>query len=337
VRTFPDFPLFVASSFRSVVSRDRTTNCTWELTYRCNARCGFCSYWRNPTDPDEELRLEEVKLGLDAIHRYGCRLVHFSGGEPTLRSDLEDVLSHAAKKRIWTSLVTNGSRLDRERIRGLRRAGLDNLFVSLDFIDREAHDRQRGINGLFDRVLAGLEYLGTDFIGGHRTAGIMCVVSDFNLDSAAKLAGLAKKKGVFITYQLYHPQKAEYDEFRIKNIGKIASELIRLKSANWNVISSKSYISGMKHYQKRNRTCSAGRKYFSIDPMGFLHPCVDLPRAGHILKDPVSVIRSGQALSDVRKCKGCWYSFRGEADHALSIQGSFEKIAQFARIIAKNR
>jgi MoaA/NifB/PqqE/SkfB family radical SAM enzyme len=337
MKTFPDFPLFVVSSFHSVISRNRTTNCTWELTYRCNAKCGFCSYWKKPTDPNEELRLSEVKKGLDAIYRYGCRLVNFSGGEPTLRDDLEDILSHAAKKRIWTSLVTNGSRLDRKRIRELKTAGLDNLFISLDFIEREAHDSQRKMKGLFDQAIRGLECLGTDFIGGHHTAGIMCVVSDVNLDSARKLAELAKKNRVFITFQLYHSQKSENDAFRIKDIQKVSSTLLRLKMENWNVLSSKSYISGMKNFQGNPNPCSAGRKYFSIDPLGFLHPCVDLPKVGHILRDPVSVIRSERALSSVKQCKGCWYCFRGEADHALSIRGSFEKIEQFGRIIVENR
>lgn len=337
MRTFPDFPLFVASSFLSVISKNRATNCIWELTYRCNAQCSFCSYWRNPTNPSEELQLAEIKRGLDNIYNSGCRLITFSGGEPTLRDDLEDIISYAAQKRIWTAVVTNGSRLDNKKIKGLRKAGLDNLFVSLDFIDSEAQDSHRKISGLYDKIINSIECLQSHFLGGHRTAGIMCVISDTNLHSAEKLTELAKRNSVFIAFQLYHSQKKEDDRFKIRSVEQIASTLLKLKKENWNVVSSRSYLSGMRDFHSNHRPCSAGKKYFSISPLGFLHPCVDLPQVGHVLNDPVSVVRSPQAQKYIEKCEGCWYCFRGEADHALSLRGSFEKIAQFARIIYENR
>ncbi|HEY5134007.1 MAG TPA: radical SAM protein, partial [Candidatus Krumholzibacteriaceae bacterium] len=111
MRTYPDFCFFVMSSFRSVVSERRTMNCIWELTYRCNARCSFCSYWEKPAHV--ELDLAEIRAGIDNVHRSGCRLINFSGGEPTLRDDLDEIVMHASKKRIWTSVTTNGSLLDR--------------------------------------------------------------------------------------------------------------------------------------------------------------------------------------------------------------------------------
>jgi len=337
MKTFPDFSLFVASSFRSVVSERRTVNCIWELTYRCNARCSFCSYWEKPGAPSDELSLAQIRTGLDNVYRSGCRLINFSGGEPTLRTDLEEIIAHAAAKRIWTSVITNGSLLDRPRIRGLRAAGLDNLFISLDFIDREAHDRHRHIAGLYDNVIRSVESFRADFLGGHRTAGLMCVVSNANLDSAERLAELARRNGVFISFQLYHPRKAQAEQFRIRDVGSIATALLALKRDHWNVISSRSYLRGMPSSYGQRSPCAAGRKYFSIDPMGYLHPCVDLPAVGHVLEHPVSVTRSDDARRHVERCEGCWYCFRGEADHALSIRGSLEKIAQFGNIILRNR
>ena len=337
MKTFPDFTLFVLSSFLSVISRIRAVNCIWELTYRCNAECRFCLYWRKPTDPSEELQFLEITEGLDNLFQSGIRLINFSGGEPLLREDLEDIIYYAAKKRIWTSIVTNGSLLDQSRIKELKRSGLDNLFISLDFFDKKAQDNHRNIDGLYDNIIKSIDFMRRDFLGGHHTAGIMCVISNINIDSAEKLVKLAKKNNVFIAFQLYHSQKVENDQFEIKDIQKIVKTLIQLKRENWNVVSSLSYLSGMASIFKNSNPCSAGTKYFSIDPFGYLHPCVDLPSVGHILKDPVPVVRSKIAMNYVEKCEGCWYCFRGEADHALSIRGSFEKIAQFGRIILKNR
>jgi MoaA/NifB/PqqE/SkfB family radical SAM enzyme len=337
MNTFPDFPLFVASSFHSVLSKNRLVNCIWELTYQCNAKCGFCSCWQYAKATNEELQLPEIRIALDNIYKSGCRLINFSGGEPTLRDDLEDIVYYASAKRFWTSLVTNGSLLDKTRIRGLKKAGLDNFFISLDFIDKESQDNHRSIIGLYDNIMKAIECLGKDFVGGHRTAGIMCVVSDINLDSVEPLAKLAKRNGVFISYQLYHSQKAENEYYQIKDVQLIIATLLELKRKYWNVISSKSYLTGMNNYNNIGRLCYAGRKYFSIDPSGYLHPCVDLPRVGHVLEDPISIVHSESAMQYINSCEGCWYCFRGEADHALSVRGSVEKIAQFSRIILKKR
>jgi len=336
MRTFPDFPLFVLSSLRSVLIDNRTLNCVWELTYRCNAQCGFCHYWRKPASPRDELTLAEIHQAIYRVYRCGCRLINFSGGEPTLRDDLEEIVRYASSLRIWTSLTTNGSRLDRDRIRRLRTAGLDNLFISLDFNDGAAHDRHRHIEGLYDNIMSNVAILKGDFLGGHRTAGIMCVVSNHNLESARQLTEIASRHGVFISFQLYHPKKVAVESFRIQDPRTIAETLVALKKSHWNVISSRSYLKGMGRGHTR-RPCSAGRKYFSIDPMGYLHPCVDLPAVGHVLRDPVSVTRSPSALSAVHGCSGCWYCFRGEADHALSMRGSLEKIGQFGGIIWRGR
>jgi MoaA/NifB/PqqE/SkfB family radical SAM enzyme len=337
MRTFPDFPIFVASSFLSVISPSRTTNCIWELTYRCNARCEFCSYWRTPSDPLDELKLVEIREGLDNVHSSGCRLINFSGGEPTLRDDLEDIIAYASTKRIWTSMITNGSLIDRPRIRDLKAAGLDNMFVSLDFIDKEEQDQHRGIQGLHDKVFDLLAFLRTDFLGGHRTAGIMCIVSDKNLESARRLTEIAARHGIFIAFQLYHSQKGGSDRFETGDPAGISAALLDLKKRYASVVSSSRYLAGMRDYNNGPRPCSAGRKYFSIDPFGNLHPCVDLPPVGHVLEDPVSVTGSDSASALVEGCEGCWYCFRGEADHALSIRGSVEKILQFAWIIRNGR
>jgi MoaA/NifB/PqqE/SkfB family radical SAM enzyme len=337
MKTFPDFPLFVASSFRSVISNRRLVNCIWELTYRCNAKCGFCSCWQYPNELNEELQFPEVKKGLDNIYKSGCRLINFSGGEPTLRDDLEDIVSYASEKKFWTSLVTNGSLTDNTRINELKHAGLDNLVISLDFIDKESHDNNRNIIGLYDNIINAIEYLGSHFVGGHRIAGIMCVISETNMNSIEPLARLAEDNGVFISYQLYHSQKFANNSYKINDVKMVTSILLELKRKYWNVISSKSYLSGMNNYKNNRRPCYAGRKYFSIDPLGYLHPCVDMPRVGHVLENPISIVNSEIARQYVSNCDGCWYCFRGEADHALSIRGSAEKIAQFGNIILKVR
>jgi organic radical activating enzyme len=77
----------------------------------------------NPSESKDALQLPEIREGLRRIYAYGCRLINFTGGEPTLRSDLEEIIAYASAMRIWTSVVTNGSTLTRERIGRLKEAG----------------------------------------------------------------------------------------------------------------------------------------------------------------------------------------------------------------------
>lgn len=337
MKTFPDFLLFMLSGFKSALSRNRTTNCIWELTYRCNAKCGFCPYWRMPSIEEPELKFEEIKTGLRKIYKSGCRFVNFSGGEPTLRSDLEEIISFASGEGFWTSLVSNGSLLTQDKIKNLKEAGLDNLFLSLDFIDGKEHDKLRNINGLHSKVVESLSNLGEVFAQGHRTAGIMCVISKLNANRLEELVELSKKLGVYIVFQLYHDKKTGNTSFNANEVSEISNSLLELQKRHRHLISSRSYLTKMSDYKRNNLPrCSAGKKYFSIDPYGYLHPCIDMPRMGHILKDDISVIRSSRAYEEVEKCPGCWYCFRGEADVSFSLFGCFEKVTKHGRIFLNN-
>jgi MoaA/NifB/PqqE/SkfB family radical SAM enzyme len=285
-----------------------------------------------------ELKLADLKMGLNRIYESGCRFVNFSGGEPTLRDDLEDIISHASGKGFWTSIVTNGSRLDPRRSDQLKQAGLDNLFVSLDFVDGQNHDRMRGVDGLYDKVIHALLHLGKTFTTGHRTAGIMCVITKLNSGELEQLVKLANELGVYIVFQLYQDRKTQDKTFNADEVSEVVSVLMNLKKRYWNLISSKAYLLGMVDYRNNELLgCSAGRKYFSIDPYGNIHPCVDLPEVGHVLRDDMSVTRSPRALKLVNQCSGCWYCFRGEADVSFSVSGCVDKISQHSKIIYQNQ
>ena len=323
----------VGAAVSALVGR-RLLNCLWELTYRCNARCAICPYWRRPSEPALELTADQIREGLGKIHAYGCRLVNFTGGEPTLRSDLEEIISEASRLGIWTSMVTNGSLITRGRLRSLKSAGLDHLLISLDSADPVYHDHHRGIPGSHAKVIEGLRWIGEDFLTGHRTGGIMCAISAGNLDQVPALAELARSLGVHAVFQPYSYNKTG-DDSLTPHIGTPqVSTLMLLKRRDSTVLNSRRYLEGW--VPDRRSRCSAGKKYFSIDPYGYLHPCVDTPAAGHILRDDIQVIRSDRAANDVATCQGCWYCFRGEADTSLSVGGYLEKVGIGLAVIRRN-
>lgn len=329
---------FFAGSLGTVVGGRGFLNCVWELTYRCNARCFMCDYWQRPSEPQRELSTADIKTGLAKIAEHGCRLINFSGGEPTLRMDLEDVVAFACERGMWTSVVTNGSHLTRARLARLRDAGPDSLFISLDSLDPKRHDTNRGFPGLHGRVLECLDWLADDFAVGHRIAGLMVIIGDENLSEIAGLVETAASRGLWALVQPRHARKTGAGNHITAVSVSLVRSLLFSKERTGSVLNSRGYLRALLDQGKdcTGSRCRAGEKYFSIGPYGYLHPCVDMPAAGHVLKDEISVVCSASARAGVHACSGCRYCFKGEADATLSLGGCLEKAQLALQIIRQD-
>jgi MoaA/NifB/PqqE/SkfB family radical SAM enzyme len=106
------------------------------VTRRCNLSCGYCSEY---DDHSAEVPYDVLAARIDAIHRLRAANIALLGGEPLLHSRIEDVVSHAAT-RAQVSITTNGFLLDRRRIEGLGDAGLANMQISIDALERDPSD-----------------------------------------------------------------------------------------------------------------------------------------------------------------------------------------------------
>src|SRR5688572_23090548 len=112
-----------------------------ELTHRCPLQCPYCS---NPLELEKatgELTSEEWARVLREAADLGVLQLHLSGGEPTLRRDLELIVAEAASLGLYTNLITAGVLLDRECLARLQAAGLDHVQLSLQAADAAAADR----------------------------------------------------------------------------------------------------------------------------------------------------------------------------------------------------
>jgi radical SAM protein with 4Fe4S-binding SPASM domain len=134
------------------------------VTYRCNLRCSFCyagcNCTTNPAGDDREMSTEEVAEVLRKIFREGkVPSVSFTGGEPTLRRDLPELVRHASGLGMRVNLITNGTLMSEGLARVLADAGLDSAQVSLEGVSAETHDGVTSIRGSFERSLAAVEHL----------------------------------------------------------------------------------------------------------------------------------------------------------------------------------
>src|SRR5919109_4570344 len=102
-----------------------------ELTHRCPLQCPYCS---NPLELGRaaaELDTATWRRVLDEATALGVLQIHFSGGEPTARRDLVDLVRHAAGLGQYSNLITSGVLLDQAKLDALVEAGLDHLQLSI--------------------------------------------------------------------------------------------------------------------------------------------------------------------------------------------------------------
>lgn len=112
-----------------------------ELTHRCPLQCSYCS---NPLELErvnKELTTEEWCSAMTQAGEMGILQVHLSGGEPTARKDLEQIVEAAAKAGLYTNLITAAVTLTRPRLEGLQKLGLDHVQISFQDVDEENAER----------------------------------------------------------------------------------------------------------------------------------------------------------------------------------------------------
>jgi PqqA peptide cyclase len=111
-----------------------------ELTYRCNLQCAYCYNPLNLRAYADELSAGDWKGVLEQAAALGVVQAHFSGGEPTLRADLPEIVAHACQQGLYTNLITQGTFLDDTLLDALLGAGLDHIQISIQAPNAELAD-----------------------------------------------------------------------------------------------------------------------------------------------------------------------------------------------------
>lgn len=139
-------------------STDKRPVVVWNVTQRCNLACAHCySQSSSNCGPEPGLSLRAGFALIDSLADFGCPVILFSGGEPLLRPDLPELADYAVQKGLRAVVSTNGTLMDAAMAKRLKKIGLSYVGVSLDGL-RETHDRFRGVEGSFDRAMAGIRH-----------------------------------------------------------------------------------------------------------------------------------------------------------------------------------
>ena len=124
------------------------------VTARCPCNCWHCSF--SDRSKKDQLSLQQLKQVISDVQEMGTSVIGITGGEPLLREDLEEIIA-SIDQRSMPLLFTTGYRLTIERVRDLKKAGLEIPVISLDHYLPEMHDKGRRKKGMFDYAIKAIE------------------------------------------------------------------------------------------------------------------------------------------------------------------------------------
>ncbi len=142
------------SLLRQVLTEGGPGFCQFAINNACNAGCEFCSFNLDLLPRKDWIFAPAVKAkaAIDILARHGVRYLVFTGGEPMLHPDLEEILAHARDCRMIVILVTNGSRLDPPRIHRLKACGVSSVIISIDAASAASHEANRKLPNVCERI-----------------------------------------------------------------------------------------------------------------------------------------------------------------------------------------
>jgi MoaA/NifB/PqqE/SkfB family radical SAM enzyme len=287
----PMVKLLAGKFQQQFTKRPRPSTCTLQVTSRCQCDCEHCSAARFARRGRRELSTEEMISVIRQAERLGIVNIVFTGGEPLLRKDLPDLIAAVNRDEANPMMFTNGQLLDDEHVEKLARAGLYSMYVSLDSVDPETHNRLRRTPGLFQQAVAGIRRV--------RDAGIFVGISTYatrekvRTGEIRRMIELGRELGVH-----------EVTVFDVVPTGKLMGEAasILLSEADKDVLIEMEYdfnsqpglpavITQARINGPRGSGCFAGYFQFYMTAYGDITPCDFTPLCfGNVREQDVATI-----------------------------------------------
>ena len=281
-------------------------------TYRCDSRCSMCHIWQHPTLPKEEVTPADL-AGLPG----GIDNLNITGGEPTLRTDLAEIVEVLQPKAKTLEISSNG--LHAERLEPIiRKYPHTKVRFSIEGLG-ERSNQIRGEKDGFAIKTAGMRKLreagGTDL-------GFATVIQDDNIDQIARIYEFCQEEGFeFATsalhnaFQFHKSDNVPYDRVATaKALRGLIAEMLKSNSVKtW----FRAYLNlGLMHKvlgRDRLIPCSAGQDFAFVDPWGDVYACNVRPDLlmGNIREASWETLWNGAKANRVRESvaacsQNCW-------------------------------
>jgi radical SAM protein with 4Fe4S-binding SPASM domain len=267
----------------------------WNVTRRCNLHCAHCYSTSQDQDYPNELATDEARLVIDDLAGFGVPALLFSGGEPTTRGDLPELITYSIGAGLKPVISTNGTLLTSDHVAELSKAGLGRIGISLDGL-RAANDKFRGSSGAFERTLLGIR----NAVAAGMRVSLRVTLTKYSLPDLPGLFDLAEAEGIarLCVYHLAYAgrgrQLLRFDldaEERRRALDFIFRRTIQsqINGKNLEVLTVDNHADGpflllwsrqhapdrtadIERLLRRNGGNSAGKGIACIDNVGEVHP-----------------------------------------------------------------
>ncbi len=245
-----------------------------EMTYACPLQCPYCS---NPVDfakyKDDMSTADWIKVFREA-RALGATQLGFSGGEPLLRQDLEELITEARQLGFYTNLITSGIGLNKERIKAFKAAGLDHIQISFQSSDEAQNNFIAGTDSFQHKKEMVRE------IKAQGYPMVLCfVLHRMNIDKTADVLELAKE----LKADYVELATTQYYGWALENRDQLLPSREQLEKAE---VIAHEYQKNLKgkmeiyyvvpdYYEDRPKPCMNGwgAVFLTITPDGKALPC----------------------------------------------------------------
>lgn len=310
---------------------------SWLLTNCCNLRCSHCGN-TSRAKLENELTEEECFDFINQCANLKVFVLNISGGEPFLRKDWFEILSYARKKGIEIGITTNGTLINEEIAKKIKKLEPFNIHISLDGIGK-VHDDFRNKEGVFKSVLKSIKLFKKYKI----PFGITTSITKKNFNDLDNVKEFVKKNKIN-SWNLYYALPvgclSKADSISINEFYKFAQKVANFREelkdiTHISVGDSLGYYGSLNLRDDLWTGCGAGVCGCAIDAEGNIKGCPiqhDKFNEGNIRKNSLKEIwlkegafsynRKPQKLS--KHCKSCKYAkiCKGGCKSSMFSQGT---------------
>ena len=246
-----------------------------ELTHRCPLRCPYCSNPEELIRRSSELDTAQWKKVLSDAAEAGVLQVHFSGGEPTARHDIEELVGYADSLGLYTNLITSGVLTDSQQLARLAQQGLAHVQLSIQDANDDIGDWVAGYAGAQQKKRQLAQQI--DECGLALT--INAVIHRHNIDRVCEMIDLAVSMGA----QRVEVANVQYYGWGIRNRKNLMPTVEQTRKMHEQVQSKIKEMEGIividyvvpDYYARKPKACMNGwaRQFVNVSPEGKVLPC----------------------------------------------------------------
>ena len=294
-----------------------------KLLWQCNLSCVFCTL----PDAGEPMPKKTVLALLEELRKRGLHKVHYSGGEVFLHPEIFAILEQSCRQGLQVNLTTNGTLLDREKVRRLAKMKVHSVSISLDAAESGLHDKLRCRKGAFKTTFRAIELIASNG-KKYPKLRVNTVASSRNIDQLDRIHQLLSTLPKTVRWKII---PVDTSSSKLRLTPEMIAELSE-RASEWTLLDEHPFDELQIKENRSEKDVSAlvkgkyGKRYYEdhrcympwlhlfIDPNGFVYPCCmsrgHIAAYGNIYQQPLAEILSAFARRDIQMNMAAGHTMR---------------------------